>query len=186
MMNDYKKDHAEGGTSSPLLLSTWRSVGTTKVKDVQPLWTAPSDMRSSWDTWGTSKDRCGLRDGGAWITLLSSIAFRIADLSTCFSTRGTTSSGSTLQTSIMIWVKALSSMSFWRDNNSSCLASTSSKSLDMRMFYRVRSSKHPFKALTSSTSFSSRDRLSLSSPLNFSTSTCAAEVLLKSRTLWLM
>lgn len=63
---------------------------------------------------------------------------RLAALSTRFSTRGIIITGSTLQTSIMVRVKVFSTISFWRDNNLSCLASTSSKSLDMRMFSRVR------------------------------------------------
>lgn len=54
---------------------------------------------------------------------------RLADLSTRFSTWGTINTGSTLQTSIMMWVKALSTIFFWWDNNLSCIASTSFKVL---------------------------------------------------------
>lgn len=116
---------------STLISQDW---GTNKSTNDSRSMSIGSNVLDGDFGWVTPNDIRGLSDQDVRGALLSSMDFRIADLSTNFSTLGTTNPGSTLHTLVMICSKALSIMFFYYKIRSFCLAWRSSRSFTKHAF----------------------------------------------------
>ena len=144
-----------------------------------------SEAGNGWSARGTLGDSKGVPDLAWEDFFLSAIVLRIVALLTNFCTRDTSNSRSTLHTSIMISENASSAIVFCRDNRSSLVTLNSSRSFSTRAFSPDRPVMRSCKVLTSRASWSLRDWLLWSSPLNLSTSDWATTRESKSGRQWL-
>ena len=169
-----------GWSSSPSSLKTG---GSTKVLAITEAWVLAARVPDGDFGWGTPDDLRGLSNRDVREALLFSMDFRIASLSTNFSTLGTTSLGSILHTSVMIHSKAPSIMFFYYEIKSSCLAWRSFKVFSKQAFSSKASA--PLKVLISRVSFSSWDRRLWISLFSFSFSDWTLAIAARSWRLWL-